>query len=903
MDEELYNLLRNVSKETNGEEYTHITYCNKEIKWNVLNLKNFWIGYCDIVDRKINDPFANLCIAERQQNIAPQISRLLIQYKSDTNTKCYNDEFLYWLCHIYQTVLLQNFKIVTQNYMELIVVVLETSWYNKEQNLFVNEIRLQFPYARNEIKHQNEIVHPQVIKLLYEYNIINKLIYRPINKWEEIIQPINGPVIMYGSSKLQSHPKLKLTHIWPYITRNMLENKTAPKEIKLEESFSPNNHINVLTKTIGPEIFENKSLQHWIPLFLSIDYWPNALLLKQDKNIKINIIDTKQEIFCSDNKTYEELDNITLAENFISMLDTNRFLNEIYWLDIGKALYSVHQGKISGLNSWIKNTEKVLNNKISNCISKFGDTIEKACSNLYFKFNNNNNITIKTLAWYASKDSPKVYSTWHHNWCISSMEKALSSLHNDVAVAFYRIYWLDFIYCPTGKGKWYEFKNHRWHELNQGIEISKIITTDFMKRFENALKRINDNIYCTINENLKISTEEIIENLSKLIAKLKTVPFKNNIMKELREQFNNENFISLLDSNPNVLGVSNGVLEITSDNVIFRVSKPEDYISMSTNIPYNEYTWDDSLVQECMKWFKQVFTDDKLLHHFLKFSASCLKGRNNDKIFSIWTGEGDNSKSMIVKLFEATFNSYCIKLPVSVLNERSISSNSPTPHLARTKSTRVAFLDEPEDDIPIYKNVIKRLTGGDSFFARFLQENGSEIKTTFKLILTCNRVPVIPNADKAIKNRTKIFPFLSTWVDDAPKEESEQYQQRKFPRDPFFENKIPTLAPAFLWIITQYYSYYIKEGLDDPPIVIEATKAYWNNNDFYSQFIKDTIEIVPNENVRVTLTELYSKFKVWFSNSFPGIKIPERPIFQNEIISKLGKLRNNSWYGIQIKDN
>src|SRR5690606_1722159 len=150
-----------------------------------------------------------------------------------------------------------------------------------------------------------------------------------------------------------------------------------------------------------------------------------------------------------------------------------------------------------------------------------------------------------------------------------------------------------------------------------------------------------------------------------------------------------------------------------------------------------------------------------MLHHFLKFCASCLRGGNNDKIFPIWTGDGDNSKSMMVKLFESTFGEYCLKFPVQMLSEKAANSGGPTPQLARAKGSRIAFLDEPEDDVTLNKGIIKRFTGGDSFFARLLQDNGGDIKSTFKMILTCNKVPVITNPDPAIKKRVTLFPYES----------------------------------------------------------------------------------------------------------------------------------------------
>ena len=201
---------------------------------------------------------------------------------------------------------------------------------------------------------------------------------------------------------------------------------------------------------------------------------------------------------------------------------------------------------------------------------------------------------------------------------------------------------------------------------------------------------------------------------------------------------------------------------------------------------------------------RQVFTDDGLRDYFLKMSASCLKGRNSDKVFPIWTGEGNNSKSMIVKLFEACFGTYCIKFPTSVITGKRTQSSAPMPEMARAKSTRAAIIQEPDDDEVIRGGMLKELTGGDSFFARALHENGGDVQAMFKLILMCNKIPPIPTGGKAVKNRTRILPFMSTWVTNAPESEEEQFQRRLFKMDPFFEKQIPNLAKAFMWVLVRY---------------------------------------------------------------------------------------------------
>lgn len=936
MDNELRDLLRSVACDGHGDTHSHISWYGPNAAWTIplYSQNTFWMGYCDLVSKwmcgegkeSTHNPISDLCLAEKPTEIMPVITKFTFRFLSDpgdNDWEPYTDDFLLWLCHIYQSTLNEVCDMTSENGLEFICAVLESSdhWYEEDANKqrqIVMEIRLQFPYCRVDVGVQNRIIRPHVIQKLRNNGILSKLTHTPIGDWETIISPsiVNDPVTMYGSTEVSKRPKLKLTHIWELITDEMMENGILPADYDLDAAFEPTNHNVIHQRILEESIVDGYDLEHWIPMFLSLGYWNPVTCLKRTttdtgrftEQIRGQSGGSPTDIIGGD----ENLSDREMAEQLIPMLNSKRFLREPFWIDIGKALYVSSDGEENGLLAWITHTERILSGHDN--IPQFmliSPTLQETARNLYYTFSNST-ITVKTLAWYAREDSPVRYADWHKAWCRPSMEQALSAYHTDVGQALYRVYWLDFAYCSLGRGKWYHFHKHRWVEMSGGVTLRKVISGDFMRRFESSRVDLAQDIRESNNDVFKSNAELTMKKITALIGKLKTVSFKSSIMREAEESFINDRFMSLLDSNAEYTGLTNGVLEIVGNVAMFRSAKPEDFISMCAGVPYHEdYTWHHPLVQECMTWFSQVFPDTELRHHFLKFAASCLKGKNSDKIFPIFTGEGDNSKSMIVKLFETTFGSYCIKLDISNVTDKGGSASGPTPQLARAKSTRVAFMDEPEDDVPMKKGIIKKWIGGDSFFGRLLNDNGGDIVITFKVILTCNKVPIMPNPDKAIKNRTRLFPYLSTWVDNAPEDAEEQLKQRRFKKNPFFERRIPVLAPAFLWIMSQYYPYYIAEGIKkDPDIVTQTTESYWRDNDVYAQFTADNIQEVFNENgvrdrgARISLSEIYSEFKVWFRDSFPGSKVPERALVRSELSSRWGKMENgNAWYGIRIITN
>lgn len=904
MDVGLLEILRN-SRCEDEKIYTHVSYYGPKAKWNIKSneLADFWKKYCDLV----YDKNGNFCLGERPQDYMPVLSRLTLRFHDNNGEDPYGDDFVMSVVYCYQQAMMEILQISDDGF-ELICCVLEQDVQYVENNDLVYQIVLQFPYCRTDIPVQTKLIRPRVIQLLRMDNVVSRLSQQPINDWENILDPLvpQEPWPLYASKINSDYPPLVLNKIYKLIDIEHIESSKGP-EIELQEIFFIQNHSYVQQGLIPITMFlehdeinniENFDRDFWLPMFLSINYSNKVTLpkptVKNDKN-KQSITSTSKSISTLTSLMTKDESPMDIVDRLLPMLSRDRIETEHYWIDVGKALYNCDQGGENGLNMWIHFTEKSDNHSADDCRA------------LYPKFNLNNPLTIKTIAWYARQDSPEAYAAWHKSWCYPAMDKATSLSHTDVAIALYRVYWLDFVCASAGDRRWYYYNNHKWLFLDDGITLRQYISGDFRQRFEHLRTDISKQIQESTDENFKTSAEIIIKKIGELIKKLKNVSFKGNLVREAIEQFHDPNFDRYIDENGDLMGLINGVVETCDTYACVRDGKPEDYISKNAGIIWRyDFQWKHPLVERCMKWLSQVFTDKDLLCYSLKLSASCLKGRNSDKLFPILTGEGDNSKSMIKKLFECTFGSYCHTFPTTLFTSRRGNSSAPTPEVAQAKGARICFLQEPDSDDTFRNGILKELTGGDKFFARLLNDNGGNIEAMFKLFLMCNKVPMIPNSDKAVKNRVRIVPFLSTWVDNPPQSEDEQFKERLFKKDRFFEKQIPELAPAFMWILVQYYSRYIEEGLRQPEIVTAHTEEYWRDNDVYIQFTNECIEkaVLPDGktidmNAKLSLSEVYQEFRFWYRDSFPGLKAPDRSSVKHELSQRWGKLTRHGWVGVR----
>ena len=116
--------------------------------------------------------------------------------------------------------------------------------------------------------------------------------------------------------------------------------------------------------------------------------------------------------------------NIDLCNKFLSMINSSRFLDEHLSILIGKAIHNSYQGNEEGLRLWIRHIE-------SSFVDETNINRNQTLKDVYGNFDDDN-VTIRTLAWYAKLDSPEDY------------DKYMNPTNSPV--------------------RWFEYKSNKWQE-------------------------------------------------------------------------------------------------------------------------------------------------------------------------------------------------------------------------------------------------------------------------------------------------------------------------------------------------------------------------------------------------------------------------------------------------------
>ncbi len=449
-------------------------------------------------------------------------------------------------------------------------------------------------------------------------------------------------------------------------------------------------------------------------------------------------------------------------------------------------------------------------------------------------------------------------------------------------------------------------QDDRMKKIRMKAEKDKIIEEIDVNR--NKLDSIAQQIHSKDNSTDYVSEIKPKKNIKEkriiaIINQLKTVPFKRNIMLEASDLFRDADFLNRLNKNRWLIAFNNGVYDLK--NHIFRDGEATDYISLKMSVNYREdFSYESAPVQMAKRFFEQIFPDENVREYFLAIQSEIFVGSNTRKIFQVWTGEGDNGKSITTDIFEKLLGPYAVKLPTSILFGKRTQSSSASPELERTgNGVRLVTIQEPNSDDTVNTGIMKELSGNDKFYARGLHKNPIEIEPMFTPVMICNKPPVISNSqhDEAVWNRLRIIPFESTFPRDdrkVPNTAEERFRQKIFYRDSNFADKIPDMLEGVAYYLLHIYrnrpSNFV---LQEPEKVFQATNKYRKSNDVFRSFLDEKVEHNEEDDTKMYLSTVYERFKDWYRQSIPHGTMPKKDDLKDYLIRSWGEPtgKQNYW--------
>ena len=761
------------------------------------------------------------------------------------------------------------------------------------------------------------------------------------NSWDDVLDDrvsrgeANWQLI--GSRK-PDHERYKVSHVY---------------KIKYDESDGELFRENVkLTKHFIKDNLENLSVRYKKhPSFLPKDTFLQEFEEYEELNTSQKVVrvpssnikslrNTNDRQLLSQIQSQDELDYLVecfLDKNKNSVLDYH--YNTIYeytmilpdtyygngsydkWIRVGWVLFNISVVDAKEIDKLL-----IVWLKFSSQSSSFNySDIPEICDKWHsFDIKQHNNLTKLSLYHWAKIENPDYYNSVRMNNIDYYVEETIRMTAPaagkgntksgcgdfDLARVLYQMYKDEYVCTSIKSGIWYQYKNNRWSEIDQGVTLRKHISTSLRELYAAkgqtsipVITRDDEEVEVNVDTDAEKDYKDRTKRTLQIAILLTQTKNKNNIMIEAKELFYDGEFMAKLDINPYLLCFNNGVYDFKEK--IFRKGKPEDNISMCTNIDYIDINHETlynrrsikTMMDEIHEFMNQLFPVAELCKYMWQHLASTLMGTSTNQTFNMYIGVGQNGKSVLVNLMENVLGNYKVDVPLSLVTDKRGKIGGVTPEIIGLKGKRYAVLQEPSKDDILNEGVMKQLTSGKDQIqgrAPYMLATVSFIPQ-FKLVVTCNNLMKVNSTDHGTWRRIRAVPFLSLFTDKPKPGDFEKPYQFKLNKT--IDEKFNEWKEVFASMLIEEC---IKtDGIvEDCDLVLEKSRDYQKSQDYISEFIED--RIIKEEAGKVSKMDINNEFNTWYMSNYGG-KGPSTKDLHEYMNTKYGKAVRGRWMNINIR--
>ena len=679
------------------------------------------------------------------------------------------------------------------------------------------------------------------------------------------------PVFFIGQDREKFLNSYKIKYVIEFKTKNLKENVGLFNTINVTDSFLKKKDLNIVNE-------------------LSLNWESQQKYIKKI-NIKLKLKHIQLEI--------QELKEDKFMQNDICDSLSLNLAEYPILLEIREIIKILPLSFLKEYNNWIKiimalksysERTKIIAYELTKKIKK-----EKRIKNFETHWNSikkdysGKSVTINSLHFFAKKEAPHKYKLLLKDMTLTkAIELAMDPNkagilgHTDIAEIAYGFnrYKYKTTYLEGSIDLiWYEFMDinssslmehevYKWKKhIGEPITLRKFITSNnsgIKKIISNLIQQSNNSL-SEVDEQYKKWYMKLKLNLIRTLLNLSNSGFINSVMKESKLLFIDTSFGKKLDSYDNLMGVSNGVLDLKTMSL--KIGWHGFEISKKTDVCYIKFDPNNKYTKELIINLRNIFPDDESdsFEFIMSYLASSLKGGTKTPKILFLSGNGANGKSTLLEIHRKALGDYARKIPTQLLTGRSSNPEGATPQLAKLKNARSAYCSETNVNECANMAKIKGLLGGELLNARNLYGNGFTITPEATLILASNNVLDVIDQDWGTWRRILLCIMQITFVKE-PKKKNERLATN-------FENNKnePKILEAYLSLLTYFYmrteKLYNNNFMSIPHQHIKKyTEQYKYTQNKIEQFIDDVC-IVKNNNTQI-LKFVIGQYKIWYQIEF-----------------------------------
>ena len=367
----------------------------------------------------------------------------------------------------------------------------------------------------------------------------------------------------------------------------------------------------------------------------------------------------------------------------------------------------------------------------------------------------------------------------------------------------------EFLFCHSNR-KWLRFTGMRWEwcQKDEQIGAAKLVAEQIMDKAGELFKLDPAGATAKAWQ----SHAKTIRNNGRIIAMLELATSEPGM------SIGN---ISDLDSQPMLLGVSNGVYDLKAMKLI--PADPKLLISRQANANY-------SRIATCPLWLKfldEIFIGDQdVINYIQKALGYSLTGDVSEELLHFCYGHGKNGKSVMANVIVKIMGDYVQTANFDLL---ALKESGATNDVARLAGARLVMANETRENQRLDDQKLKALVSTEKITARFMYAEFFEFWPQFKIWLRGNYKPIITDSSNGAWRRMRLIPF--------------EYHVPEDKTDHKLEEKLLAEKEGILaWMIDGCHQWQ-QERLLAPKRIEDASRIYQDESDMLGEFLEDCCEV------------------------------------------------------------
>lgn len=460
-------------------------------------------------------------------------------------------------------------------------------------------------------------------------------------------------------------------------------------------------------------------------------------------------------------------------------------------------------------------------------------------------------------------------------------------------------HWYEFVFPDDEVGRTHGAL-YKWRREKYPDNLDKYVS----KKLPLYVKKITEWVDTKIEqgageEEAQRFYETLKKNLRVTIHNLGKKNMINNIISRCEVEFRERGFEETLNTDPNVIGVGNGVLRVYPKTELIQ-RYHEIPISRSMEVDYEPYDANNPYVQVLERELRRLFAGEEDAFTFtMCYLGSSLDGRKKNPLFFIWLGEGSNGKSFLLELHINTLHKvvkggYGAKLNVAFFTQERKGAGGPDSEKMMLKHARFAYCSESNEGEVLIMSKIKEFTS-ETLSGNEKHQTQDMFEANCHYVFCSNNDPRVTGRDYGTWRRLLVYRFKMMFIDNPNPKNKYEYK-----RDPKFVNivtKDPNYKKAYLSILMRYYEMYRDKYNCDlnnipKPTIDRETRNFQNEQDTVSRFISEQCVRLGKETkdvdgkmkkVRdINLVDVANRFIAWHV-----AKIDDRRPIRSEVLKAL----------------